>query len=498
MDSPDWQRVHRATLIFEFLQAIQQIFVGLLLLRLGVPGANMFDGAGLGQVMEYVVVIGALAAAVVRWYSTRYWVGAEAVRYEYGLIRRRKQVMPRHRIQNVSTSTSLLGRVFGLAKLQISDASGGDITMKYIASAEAERLAATLRSTSTASGPPAPLPADQAGPVLDGAEPAATGGADPLVSPPFGEVVIARGLVALTEFTVLMPYLALAGLVAWRRGLLGNLGAGLGGAIDRRFGLVLLFFVGPIAVKMVTDLLALGNFRLWADGDRFRIRSGLLSEQQIATRRARIQAVEVGRGYWLRRSGRERVRFATADQDLLGGEVTRFLSPSQTLGSWALLAEAAFGAVSLGEADLKQVSPLTLRRALIRGLVITAVVSGAIALFDPILAVAVLVAGATIAVWLSVRRYESIGYALDDQHLLVRVNVVGQRLTLVNLDKVQKIESHQSWFQRRLELVSVSVIVAGQGTAAVATIPDLERNEAADLIGLLTKRSARTPFDLTL
>ncbi len=502
--SVDWRRVHPVTLLFEFLTAIRQIVFALVLVRIGAAGSD--GGGGFADLLEYLFVVGAFGSAGVRWFTTRYRVDPEAVRYEYGLFRRRKQVMPRARIQNVSQSTPFLARLVGMTQLQISDASGGDITMRYVDGAEGDRLAAILRPTDNAGsnpagsvGEPAQLSIDRLIAQMGSAEaipvhppsrmpppPPSPVESIVLAAPSFQAVVIARLGIFATQLVVAVPAVVLAVVLTERLGWFG------------RIPPELLGLVGLAPLIVIGSSVSLGKFRLWRVGDELRLRAGMLSEQQISTRLSRIQSVSVERTPVLSQLGYERLRFETADLDLLGGDVTRFLSPAQPVGTWPDLVAQLVDRDFPREQDAQRVSPLTVRRVFLRGLILGLVGGGVVALFDVRIGLVLFVFGVLVAGWFARSRFEHLGYAVDHGQLLVVSGVVFQRVTLLDLDKVQKLSSRESFFQRRLGLVTIEAIAAGRSELASVVIPDLARNDAHRLMGFIRDHSAATAIGLTL
>ena len=138
-DELHWRRPHPFTIVIEIGSALRQVAIALF-----AVGGGFLDA---GSLLEIAVVAAPLMAAIGRWYTTRYALGTESVHYRYGLLRRRKQVLPRANVQNVSTRAGLVARVGSVVELHISDASSsGDIRLRLVSKEEADRLATILRS----------------------------------------------------------------------------------------------------------------------------------------------------------------------------------------------------------------------------------------------------------------------------------------------------------------------------------------------------------------
>ncbi|MEM9614284.1 MAG: PH domain-containing protein [Actinomycetota bacterium] len=536
-ESLDWRRPHPFTIVFEFGNALRSLLFPLALVGLGGDffSFESFTQPDFGLSVELVVVFAPVVAAIARWYTTRYALGAESIHHRYGLLRRRKQVLPRANVQNVSTKAGLIARIGSMVELQISDASAtGDIKIRLVTVGEAERLTALLRSdglgyddllpadasgvdtgwltaeggvpgggsVDTDAGTRAAVPgAGAGGTLVDGASP--IGGAAPVgppvtraadVEPSLGDLARAE-LLSIKTVTGVLGVL-IAPIIVFALGRRFDLEV-----VERWPWVVLLPPLGLIvltATDLVFRLLTFGGYQLRVEPDRLRIQAGLITEAKITTRRERIQQIEVQRDLVQRRYDIERVRYETADIDLQGTAATSFLDPAATTDEWLRLTELAIGPTALRETDLRPVSRLTVRRATIRAIpnvVITSALSGVLSLWlVPVVAVV-----ATVIAWrYAVARYRALGWTMDDEHYLVRSGVLLNTLHLVRLDKVQAVRTRATFFQRRLELADVRVSTAGVGVVGLVTIPDLPLAEAEELLAALAHRSARTPLADTL
>ncbi|MEL7209833.1 MAG: PH domain-containing protein, partial [Actinomycetota bacterium] len=401
----DWHRPHAITLLLELGTALRSMALAII-----VVGGNFLET---GFAVEAAVVLAPMAAAVGRWYTTRYALGPESIHYRYGLLRRRKQVMPRANVQNVSTRSGLFARFASVTELHISDASAtGDIKLRLVSMEEADRLTTLLRTDRTdVLGPAAPgdphdgdeldrqwgafspveTPMTEPGPLGPTDAAPAPGGEPawrpPDVAPPLGRLVQAE----LTSMPAAVG-LAMAGLVPlllsilwWRLDL--DLAA-VDGARPILLGIPAVIVV-MVVVSVAQRIAVLGGFQLRAEPDRLRIQAGLLTEARIAARRERIQQLEVQRDLLHRRFGIERVKYETADVELQGSAATVYLHPAASADEWRQLTTLAIGGTGLGEHDLRPVSPRTRRRTVVRAvpLIVAATVAADTAVVVTVVAV---------------------------------------------------------------------------------------------------------------
>ncbi|MEM8922628.1 MAG: PH domain-containing protein [Actinomycetota bacterium] len=518
-DDLDWRRPHPFTIVMEIGNALRQMAFALV----AVGGGFL----NVGSLFEMTVIVAPLGAAIGRWYTTRYALGPESVHHRYGLLRRRKQVLPRANVQNVSTKAGLVARIGSVVELHISDASStGDVKLRLVSREEADRLTTVLRSDRVAAmasvtpvdespvfGPPRPghdavepAPATSGSLDADRPEPAVGSATDgpfgtPVdraadIEPPLGRLFLAdlTSIDGLANMAIAVVVACVIGLIRWvvDIDIVANrlpLPAVLG---------VIVLPVFLLVVSLVQRLTVFGGYRLFAEPDRLRIESGLLTEARIAARRERIQLLEVRRDLTHQRLGIERIRFETADIETQGTAATTYLSPVAATDDWKEVARMAIGGTELTEDDLQPVSRLTIRRTIIRSLIPIVIVATVAAVPSWPAGLAILAVGVALAALYARRRHRVLGFAVDDEHALVRTGVVAGRLWLLRLDKIQAIRSQAGLFQRRLGLADVGLSTAGTGGTGLIVIPDLPAEQAEALVRAFAHRSARTPLGATL
>lgn len=511
----EWHRPHPLTLITLGVQAVTQTVVPLIL----VLGSSDGDSSIFGQYAEFLFFLLPLGLALARWYSTRYALDEEAVYLNTGIFKRTKQVLPRANVQNLSTTAPLLARATGLVELKISDASAdGDIRLRLIERAEAERLTALLRrdvkvpipdplphdSAWASNNPTALPPPTLAPPTLHAA--GHRPDSPPAVNPTTSRLIRSSIAVSGNGFVPAGLFALWLALLNWvNEGFLGDL---LPSQIPSwAWPLLVIFAVtGVGAMATGARVVTIGGFRLWDDPDRLRMKAGLLTERQVTARRDRIQLIKVNRPWLMRRLGMEEVRFSTADVEDPQTAGMTLLNPAADLGDWVELAPRAIGIVELSEAQLQRVSPLAQRRVFIRfallaivtltGFVIAGVIwSGLMIATGFVTATAI----GTIGWFFARRRYERLGYAIGESQVLTRVGVLNEQLTLLRKEKVQGVVVSSTFFQRRLNLATLSVGTAGHGgSLGGLRLPDLTSSRAFELANVLATHAAATRLERTL
>ena len=459
--SDEWRRLHPLTILKE-----------LGALAWALLAAVFFDwdfdfGLFSDQVAssENVIAVGVFVYAVARYLFTSYRVTREAVELKRGVLVRSFQSMPRERIQSVGTKTGLFARVVGVTTVEVSAADAEDIQLSYVS----EEASSYLRG------------------IL---EPAGTSGeeegSEPVSIKPLARLEASRILIfGLTE-----PGIAAALLVL-----------GVTSALAGLFG----WLIAPIAaVALVTvpvvRTLALVDFKAWIEGDSVKVESGLLARRHSAAPRRRIQAIQVSRPLVRRWLGFETTTMATGDVSVDADSLVGvgMLAPLEPRGSWQALAAQLIGTVNLDERFLARSSRRTVRRSIVRGVLIVAVVAVAVGAAAEVAGVgwlfpvgAVGLVGGGVVVSYSIARWVTMGWAMDGDHLMLRRGVVTRRTTIVPVAKAQDVTVRSTFFQRRLGLATVEVDTAGVNLAGRVLAVDLEEDIARELAARLAAAAAR-------
>ncbi|HLT95375.1 MAG TPA: PH domain-containing protein [Acidimicrobiia bacterium] len=455
----EWRRLHPLTVLKE-LGALAWALIAVFLLdfdTFSVPG-DFVDLEAIGA----VVVFG---YAIVRYLFTAYRITDRALEVRRGVLVKSFQSMPRDRVQSVGTNTGFLGRLAGVTTVEVSAADAEDINLGFVSEADAERLRRVLERH---------VPAADDG----GADPDAEDAPTPLSALGFDGLI----RYGLTDTAVLF---AVAALI---------LGVTL--------AIVFRWFVAPLAVVPVLFIPVVGTtslagFRSWLEDGRVRSEAGILGKRRSEAPTGRIQLVQVVRPPLRRLKGWETVSIVTGDIAVSndGMQLAGRVGPLVPAGDWKRLAETMFGPVAIDEPDLRPSSRLTIRRAIVRGMVPVLALAATSLIVASIVdlgwwpAAAVLVLGASVVTIYGWARWRALGHAYDEHHLLVRRGVFTRRLVLVPIHKVQDLTITATFFQRRLGLATVEVDTAGLSGSVL--VIDLERARAEELAEHLASVAAR-------
>ncbi len=429
----DWHRLHPLSPLVRSGRHLTSLVILLVLLVV----ANGRKSGGSEFISEGVVIFVVLVAGIIAWAVTRWRVERGVLFIETGLIRRQSLRFPLSQVQAVDVVQTGLARAFGLASIQLRMAGADSSNAKLIAlrKAEADRLRQQLLSLSKASHTEAPeVPA----PRGHGAAPSATPTATP-TEVQAGERVVFRvhpgrlaiGLIfSLTGVILAIIIAAIVVIVVVVHSKAANASylAGLFGAIVG----VWRQFNGEYGTTVAIA------------PDGLRLRSGLVQTTAETIRPGRVQAVRLVEPLVWRWFG-----WCRLDVDVAGPRQRRE-NRSESRRLRALVPVGTRAEAEKMLAELVADPPRPTERP----------------------------PGSTR--WKAPLNYHFLAFGGDDRYAVASKGRLRRTITWVPLEKVQSVRWVQGPVQRRLDLASVKLDVAGKRVTASAT--DRTVAEAEDLL----------------
>lgn len=436
-----------------------------------------------GDVRQSAVSAGILIALftgsrIVSWLRQRWWVEGDRLRVRSGLLQIDDRTIPVDRIQRIDRNQTLVSRFLDLFELKAETAggSGSELSLRYLSAAEADALERWLEERRHDD-----LDAEQ----LARSEEVLT--ATPLRDLMIGGATSNRiGALAVlvgTAFQLLDDATSNTYeiLERWFPAIAEPFSSGSGAIVAGALILLLALVVGWVA-SIATTVLRFFEFRLVLQGEELRRSHGLLSRFQASSPLHRIQAVRIEQPLLRRLIGYSSVVAETAGSP--GGDSggSGMLTPIAPNGPALALAARVLGPEATEILSLEPVSRLTIRRGLIRTLVLLSFPAAAIVFVaadsGPIAWVGPPAIAAAVAVWYARARYRALGYRVSEGHVVTREGVLTRRWWSVPLPKVQTVAVRRSPFQRRLGLATVSVDTAGgRSPIRIVDLPESLANE---------------------
>jgi putative membrane protein len=449
------RRLHPAEIVMAALDNVREIlFAAVVGLIVGGGAGGMSSLLGLALGIGGVAL--ALGAGYVRWSNTTYRVTGGALHFRRGVLTPDETTIPIARIEAIDATQGPVQRLFGVHELHVQTAgggSGGEIVLRAVSDMGARDLRG-------AAGLPDPAAVDLA------------------------EWRLGMGGLVVTALTapqigVLLPLvggLAAAGddLFFGQRGerLVDRLPTDAGGIallIAAVAGLAfLLSFLGAIV--------AFGGFVLVRDGDRLRIRRGILQRRAASIPLGRVHAVDVVEGALRRPFGLAALRVETAGYRSEPAAAQTLVPLLRTSDVRDVLREFVPG-LAVEPSPLRR-PPARARRRYVTLPLLAGALAGAAATVIwppvwPVLPGLALLGGID-----GLLRWRAAGWRVDGSRIVIRQRVLARRTLLARVDRLQELALSVSPFQRRAHLASFQLAV---GSGRRGRVRHLDRDVAGSL-----------------
>jgi putative membrane protein len=449
------RRLHPAEIALAALDNLREILFA------AVIGLLVGGGAGgMSSLLGLVVGLGGVALAVgagyVRWANTTYRVAGGALHFRTGVLTPDETTIPLARVQAIDATQGPIQRVFGVQELHVQTAggrSGGEIVLRAVS----DRAARELRDVAGLGEPlVADLPEWRLG----------LGGllATALTGPQIGVILPLIGGLAAAGDDVLFGRSGQR-LLDRLPSDAGDVALLLGALAGAAF---LLSFVGAIV--------AFGGFALVRDGERLRIRRGILQRRAASIPLGRVHAVDVVESVLRRPFGLATLRVETAGYRSEPAAAQTLIPLLRASEVHEVLARFVPGLAA--ETGGLQRPPPRARRRYAQVPILVGALAGGVGAWIwswawPAIPALALVGGIE-----GLLRWRAAGWRLDGGRIVVRERLVARRTLLARTDRIQEHGLSISPFQRRARLASFGMAV---GSGRVGQVRHLDRAVAGAL-----------------
>ena len=470
------QRLHPMTLIQRFLISLPAFFLLLLPLMRSPDRVEIFSTG--------TIVLSALFAfpfIFLRYFRFRYTITPKEIIILSGVLNRQQRSIPIERIQNIEIEQSLLPRLTQTAKVKIETAGSArtEGIIELVSVERAYQIREVVRQYQK----------EQKGTVVPETTADLTQEATEI--PPLYQMGARRVvLVGMLRFSLL--YIALVFSVfqtynpdpdeieLWfTRGWLQPLTEF---ALNSPILLAIISILLATILSWITGILVSFNryygFTLRLSENKLHKKHGLLTHTEGTIPLKRIQTLIFRANLLMRYFG-----WTALEVQTMGLETSQ--RGHQVAAPLARNDEAQALAQQMQPFRIPEkfvsVSPLTIRRAFIRLLVVAALAITPLYIYwTPriIWALPILI---PLFFWYAVLRYKKHGFAVDARNLYIRRGVFQHYLWVIPVEKFQVLYTRSSPFQRRLGLATLYVDTAGSGSFAFPEIIDIPQEKASEL-----------------
>ncbi|PEQ51957.1 hypothetical protein COK00_23395 [Bacillus cereus] len=399
----------------------------------------------------FIIFIMAIFSAI-KWYFKVYWVESNILHIKHGVFVKKESYLNKERVQNISTSSNIIYQILGLTKLNIEVAGGGnepEVMLAGIREEEAKELIALLhkeRSVVTEETPAA----EESKTVYQLTTKEILVAS--VTSGRFG-LVFSMLVILYTEFNQFLPEWLINKVEAY---VMDN------GVYELIVMAAILMIVSWV-ISTASYALKYANFKIERNRNEVRIVQGLFDKKEFVLKLHRIQAITVKEGILRQPFGYCSVEVEVIQSiESAGNEV--MLHPfmkkkdvQQLLTYLQLPYEM--------EEEIVHLSKVALRRYVIMGWITSAVLAlpivGVSIYFKQNIALFTLIPLFIIFTLLAYARYTSSGYMIRDNQLVMVYRGLAKYTGIMRRRHVQAVEYSQSYFQKKDELCTAVVSVAG-------------------------------------
>ncbi|MES5895439.1 MULTISPECIES: PH domain-containing protein [Bacillus cereus group] len=403
-------------------------------------------------VLLAILFIMAIFSAV-KWYFKVYWVENNILHIKHGVFVKKESYLNKDRVQNISTSSNVIYQMLGLTKLNIEVAGGGsepEVMLAGIKEDEAKELIALLNKKRSAASEEVPM-AEESKTIYQLTMKEILVAS--ITSGRFG-LVFSGLLLIYTEFNQFLPEWLINKVEAY---VMDN------GVYELIVMAAILMAVSWV-VSTAGYALKYANFKIERNENEVRIVQGLFDKKEFVLKLHRIQAITVKEGILRQPFGYCSVKVEIIQSiESAGNEV--MLHPfmkkkdvQQLLTYLQLPYEM--------EEEIVHLPKDALRRYVVMGWITSAVlavpIAGASIYFKQHTALFVLIPLFIVFTILAYARYKSGGYMIRENQLIMVYRGLAKYTGIMRRRHVQAIGYNQSHFQKKDELCTAAVSVAGQ------------------------------------
>ncbi|MEN8643244.1 PH domain-containing protein [Bacillus cereus group sp. BceL062] len=402
-------------------------------------------------VLLFLLFVMAIFSAV-KWYFKVYWIENNILHIKHGVFVKKESYLNKERVQNVSTSSNIIYQILGLTKLNIEVAGGGsepEVMLAGIKEDEAKELIALLHKERSVVAEE--VPAEEGSKTVYQLKAKEILFAS-ITSGRFG-LVFSMLVILYTEFNQFLPEWLINKVEAY---VMDN------GVYELIVMAAILMAISWV-ISTAGYALKYANFKIERNGNEIRIVQGLFDKKEFVLKLHRIQAITVKEGILRQPFGYCSVEVEVIQSiESAGNEV--MLHPfmkkkdvQQLLAYLQLPYEM--------EEEIVHLPKAALRGYIIMGWITTAVLAvpivSASIYFKQYIALFTLIPlciGFTI---LAYARYTSGGYMMRENQLTMVYRGLAKYTGIMRRRHIQAVGYNQSYFQKKDELCTAAVSVAG-------------------------------------
>lgn len=467
------QRLHPAAILEFLIGNLYKLFKSLLPFIIVVFGQTDLR-KGFLIVLPLILLL-YIFYIIIYWLRYVYYIQDEELHLEYGIFVKKKRYINFGRVQTVQISSGIIQRLFGLVKLQVETAGGGDkaeLILPAVSKKRAEELRDILESKRSLKAQKFQETETE---EEEEEEPAkifrlSTRDLLLLASTSNSIGVILAGFFAIfSQLDEIFP-----GLNIWEiiKTYINELA---GKTITVILLIVLAIFLLAWTLSLLENFLKFGGFELRREENNIKINQGITEKKQLTIPIKKIQAIRVVENVLRKPFGMVSIQVVSLSNVGAKGEASVLfpIIPQNKVQEFLELVLPEF-AIPL------ETNPLPLRarpRYIIINL-IPAMLGTILAIYySPYGLFAFLLW--PLAIGLGIIQYRDAGFNIQNNKLLLSSRTLGKVTTIVPRQRIQSLAVSNSYFQLKRKLTTLRVAIASGEIAASKKLVGMDKEECA-------------------
>lgn len=429
-------------------------------------------------IISLILIIITLVSGILTWMRFTYRIEEDELRIEYGIFVRKKRYIPFERIQSIDLTEGLLQRLFGLVKVEIETAGGGEEAEGVLSAISRQEAQLIQKYVAAAKGRTVHEQASNTEDQLVYRITTPQLFALSFTSGGVG-VVISAVFALLSQLDDVIPYKRVFG--GFEKWAVHNVTIM---AIAVFLGLLFAWFIA-----LIMTLLKYANFTVIKKENDLIITHGLLERKQLTIPLNRIQALRITENLI-----RQLIGYGTVHLESAGGSMENQESANVVLLPIIKMKEVSrIIGVILPEYrltnSLHSLPKQARRRFVLRMWYITVPIVMISCIFLKTWGLLSLILLGAATIWARAK-YNSAGWALADDQLTVRWQFINRITVAMKKNKVQSLEMRESYFQKRVGLGTLEVFVKSGIGGGGGKVVDMDMRDI-ELIYSWYSRSTR-------
>ncbi|MCB1042881.1 MAG: PH domain-containing protein [Acidobacteria bacterium] len=489
--SQQWSMLHPAMLVLELLRQLKQTAFGLVLGGYFAIKGNMF-------LLVFLIVFSIVVPLLVitlRFMSYRYALTQGHLVIKEGILSRKERSIPATRIHNINTTQSLIARAFGVVRVDLETAGGGqaEASLPAISIGAAEHLEAYIVANK--------------GHVVTQPDGSETAQVPPIYQISFKDIVVLgattnrmgvifAGLYALLEFweddmvRATQNWISTAAQITTQFSERSHL--------EVVFAVVVSFLVIltlSCAISIGLALIQFYGFQVTMPGSDIKIRTGLFTVRSLTIPAGRIQALRFVTSAIRRPFNLLQVTVCTAghmgvqEKQQQNQQQTDLLIPLAHQPEVNQYVQAIWPQAQWASLNWRKVDAYTRTRQfrwLWFGSSLIFAIAFRLQQMNLITALVLWVIAGILSWTIAHLTYKQTAFAVDARFVYIKTGFLGLRSWVIPLNRIQMLAVMQSPFQRRRELASLVLDVAGASRQGTPVIPNIEVAKAWHLFNVFS------------